>query len=93
MRLKPVKTKKELEKLAQNAEVESRIYKLYRDYTQNDLKREKKNAFMALRNMRMQGLAYQNELHALEMQNQHLKKTIQRYKYMTENFEAEHETL
>lgn len=43
--------------------------------------------------MKMQGLAYQNELHVLQIQNQHLKKTILRYKNMTENFEAEHETL
>lgn len=46
------RTKEELEGLEKLAETETRIYKLYRDYQVNDLKREKQAAFQAIKVIR-----------------------------------------
>lgn len=66
----------------QFAQEEARIYKLYRDYTQNDLKREKKNSLVTLKYVKMEGNVVFEELQAIRDENAHLRKTIKRYQQL-----------
>ena len=70
-----------------------RIYKLYKDMAQNDLKREKLSTIASLRKIRVERKEDHQEYNDLLEQNVHLKKTLKRYKKMIDNFEEEFENV
>ena len=70
-----------------------RIYKLYKDMAQNDLKREKLSTIASLRKIRVERKEDHQEYNDLLEQNIHLKKTLKRYKKMIDNFEEEFENV
>lgn len=76
------RTLQEQKILNEFAQEEARIYKLYRDYTQNDLKREKKNSMVTLKFAKMESDYITEELEALKNENGHLKKTVKRYQQL-----------
>ena len=52
---------------------------MYRDYSQNDLRKEKSNAIGLIKQIKNESLNYTVEINELASTNLHLKKTIRRY--------------
>ena len=73
------RTSKEIKVLEELAEEETRIYKLYKDYTINDLKRDKKTAMEGIKKIKKESKNWQGQLNALLEENAQKKRTIERY--------------
>ena len=73
------RTSKEIKVLEELAEEETRIYKLYKDYTINDLKRDKKTAMEGIKRIKQESKNWQGQLNALLEENTYKKRTIERY--------------
>lgn len=73
------RTSKEIKVLEELAEEETRIYKLYKDYTINDLKRDKKTAMEGIKRIKQESKNWQGQLNALLEENAQKKRTIERY--------------
>lgn len=84
---------KEQQIKAELADEEARIHKMYRDYAQNDLKREKQSTYKILRALQEEGRMLPEVLIALRDEHAHLKAALKRYKHLIENFDEEHRNL
>ena len=67
-----------------------RIYRMYKDYSHNELQREKIGTLNSIQNMIETTSATQSELIRLSQENHELKSSIARYKQIIEDFDNEY---
>ena len=70
-----------------------RIYKLYKEMIQNDMKKDKINAIEALKMVREDNKHFISEYLEMQQQNQSLKSAIKRYQGLVKNFDVEYENV
>lgn len=75
------------------AETQMRIYKLYKDMIQNDMKKDKINALEALRRVREDNKHFISEYLEMQQENSSLKAAIKRYQGLVKNFDEEYESM
>ena len=70
-----------------------RIYKLYREYIQNDMKRESKNATQAVKRVKLENQIQISDYLQLRSENQQLQQSIKRYQHLIKNFDDEYDQV
>ena len=70
-----------------------RIYKLYKDMIQNDMKKDKINAIGALKRVREENKYFISEYLEMQQENTSLKNAIKRYQGLVKNFDEEYENV
>lgn len=88
-----LKTQNELETLSKLAATEMRIYKLYADLSQNQLKKQKLGAMTSIKRAQGDIEEWNQQIEVLSQENYYLKQVLNRYKKMILNFETEYAAL
>ena len=67
-----------------------RIYRMYKDYSHNELQREKMGTLNSIQSMIESTSVTHNELLRLSQENHELKSSIVRYKSIIDDFDNEY---
>lgn len=83
----------EFKTLGKLAETEMRIYKMYRDISQNELRKEKQGTLNSLQKIIEERFGIEDQASKLRDQNDHLRQAIKRYRGMVANFDEEYHSV
>lgn len=87
------RSEKEIETLEQLAETEMRIYKLYKDYSQKEMIKEKMSTINSIQSISQKNEQAKSEIEELTKENVRLKKLAKLYKEFVDNFDDGYKAL